>query len=81
VGLGVNLLSFGWKMLRLEVTCEECVFICDMLHYTESIPDFAASNILQLMLTDVAEICLRVTDKRGSTEGLERGNGHRINSC
>jgi hypothetical protein len=67
-------------MSWLEFTCEECVFIYDMLHYTEISPDFVASNISQLMLTDIAEICLRVTDNRGSTEGLERGNGHRINS-
>jgi len=67
-------------MSWLEITCEESVFIYDMLHYTESSPDFVASNTLQLMLIDVAEKCLRVTDSRGSTEGLERGNGHRIKS-
>jgi hypothetical protein len=33
-----------------------------MLHYTESSPDFIASNTIQLILTDVAEIFLRVTD-------------------
>jgi len=81
VGGGLSLLSFGWKISSLEVTCEECVFIYDMLHYTESSPDFVASNTLRLMLTDFAEICLGVTDNRGSTEGLERGNGHRVNSC
>lgn len=81
MGVGVSLLIFGWKMLWLAFTCEECVFIYDMLHYTESSPDFVASNTLQLMLADVAEICLRVTDSRGSTEGLESENGHRINSC
>jgi hypothetical protein len=77
---GVILLNFGWKMSCLEVTCEECIFIYDMLHYTERSPDFIAPNTLRLMLTDVAEVCLRVTDNRGSTEGLERGNGRRINS-
>jgi hypothetical protein len=66
-------------MSWLEVTCEESVFIYDIVHYTESSPDFVASNTLQLMLTDVAKKCLRVTDNRGYTEGLERGNGHRIN--
>ena len=68
-------------MSCLEVTCEERVFIYNMLHYTECSTDFIASNTLRLMLTDVAEVCLRVTDNRASTEGLERGNGHRIDSC
>jgi hypothetical protein len=81
VWVGVSLLSFGWKMSWLEVTCEECVFVYDMLHYTESSPDFVASSTLQLMLTDVVEMRLRVTANRGSTEGLETGNGHRLNSC
>jgi hypothetical protein len=53
VGGGVSLLNFGWKTSWLEVTCEESVFIYDMLHYTESSPDIVASYALQLILIDV----------------------------